>query len=85
MKPKSRNIKINKQRLATLLEGAGLFFNIFECDFQKNYHLWSVKAVKLDKNDSHLSISAATIVGESKKGQLDIISIIIPIFSNYYI
>ena len=36
------------EELATLLEGAGLLFNIFECDKNILILLWWIKVVKLE-------------------------------------
>ena len=48
--------------LATLLEGAGLFFNISSAIFQKNIQIWTNKCVKLERKCVHLVLSVSTSV-----------------------
>ena len=45
------------ERLATLLEGAGYTFKIFECDFQILILLWWKVCVKLVLKDGNKDIS----------------------------
>ena len=61
--------------LATLLEGAGLFFNISSAIFQKNIQIWTNKCVKLERKCVHLVLSVSTSVLINKRGQLASISV----------
>ena len=56
-----QTLTIEHDGLATLLEGAGLLFKIFECDINIYILLWLKKAVKLKNYNGEVIISVSSI------------------------